>query len=1024
MNNNLVEREKEMENLLINSVPFLEKGYLADKKNFEVISLSGEEQNSLNFSQHIRMIHLTKLSYEEKENVLDKLSNIFTSLYGNETSVFLLLDSSGKECNFYLGVKDKNSVTKAFSTLKSSINGNFPGVEYEESISNEHIEKILTDVYSDRVDEITVVTGVPSLKDENKEKFLQGIEKVIDGMQGKQFSAIFLAEPVNYESIKEIKKGYENMYDQLYPYLNMTLSLNKSEAVSVANSLGETFTKSYTESLNKTTSTSESETIGKNSSKTKGYSGNAGLIGMGIGFLIGGPTGALIGGGIASGLGSVSFSSTSGESSSKSKSFSESNTKGESYGETKGTQTTKTDTKTETEGKIIQINQKNKSIENLLKKIEQHIERIESAEGNGMWTTGTYFLSKEPQNSVVAANIYNGIIRGKISGVEKNSVCVFNEENELEEMKDYLYNFLNPKIKVNLGNLNLESTMGSLITNDELALKMNFPKKSVAGLDVIKTASFGRNIKNSLKEIKIGNLYHLGKIIDKKVGLDIESLTSHTFITGSTGAGKSNAVYMILNELRKKDIKFLVVEPAKGEYKDIFGGRSDVKVYGTNIKFTELLKINPFSFNENIHILEHIDRLTEIFNACWPMYAAMPAILKDAIEKSYVMMGWDLKNSINLFGEKKCPTFKELKESLDKVINSSEYSQETKGNYIGALVTRVNSLANGITGNIFVEDEISEQKLFDENVILDISRIPSAETKSLIMGIVFMKLHEYRMSNPNVENSNLKHVTVLEEAHNLLKRTNTEQATEGANLQGKSVEMMSNAIAEMRTYGEGFIIADQAPGLLDLSVIRNTNTKICLKLPNLEDRELVGRAMNLNDEQINELAKLETGVAAIIQSNWKESCLVKFDYMSDKYRYSYQEKENSKNDLKKLLKHLLEHKLPKVERITYEEEQEVRKKLREEEKNRDHMSKEEIDEYIYRLLNAETILQIVNLNSNIENIYEKSSIILNNLIGTQKQELLNTEIINSIIRHQALKDEECLKVYTEWNKFIKEGREI
>ena len=32
----------------------------------------------------------------------------------------------------------------------------------------------------------------------------------------------------------------------------------------------------------------------------------------------------------------------------------------------------------------------------------------------------------------------------------------------------------------------------------------------------------------------------------------------------------------------------------------------------------------------------------------------------------------------------------------------------------------------------------------------------------------------------------------------------------------------------MRTYGEGFVIADQSPGLLDMSVIRNTNTKIVL----------------------------------------------------------------------------------------------------------------------------------------------------------------------------------------------------
>lgn len=94
-----------------------------------------------------------------------------------------------------------------------------------------------------------------------------------------------------------------------------------------------------------------------------------------------------------------------------------------------------------------------------------------------------------------------------------------------------------------------------------------------------------------------------------------------------------------------------------------------------------------------------------------------------------------------------------------------------------------------------------------------------SETKSLIMGLLVMKLNEYRMSSEKM-NSTLSHITVLEEAHNLLKRTSTDQIFEGANLLGKSVELLANSIAEMRTYGEGFIIADQSPGLLDMSVIR------------------------------------------------------------------------------------------------------------------------------------------------------------------------------------------------------------
>ena len=148
----------------------------------------------------------------------------------------------------------------------------------------------------------------------------------------------------------------------------------------------------------------------------------------------------------------------------------------------------------------------------------------------------------------------------------------------------------------------------------------------------------------------------------------------------------------------------------------------------------------------------------------------------------------------------------------------------------------------------------------------------------------------------------MKHVTVLEEAHNLLKRTSSEQSSESGDLLGKSVEMLANSIAEMRTYGEGFIIADQSPGLLDMSVIRNTNTKIILRLPDYEDRELVGRAAGLNDEQIVELAKLDNGVAAVMQSDWLEPVLCQVDKYEREYDWmeEYEQSNEANDSLKKI----------------------------------------------------------------------------------------------------------------------------
>lgn len=42
---------------------------------------------------------------------------------------------------------------------------------------------------------------------------------------------------------------------------------------------------------------------------------------------------------------------------------------------------------------------------------------------------------------------------------------------------------------------------------------------------------------------------------------------------------------------------------------------------------------------------------------------------------------------------------------------------------------------------------------------------------------------------------------------------------------GKSVEMITNAIAEMRTYGEGFVIVDQSPTSVDKAAIKTLTPK-------------------------------------------------------------------------------------------------------------------------------------------------------------------------------------------------------
>lgn len=653
---------------------------------------------------------------------------------------------------------------------------------------------------------------------------------------------------------------------------------------SMSDTLSEGTAKTVTETTGQSTGHSLAETVGKGITSSTGRA-------------------------VANSVGKT-IANTLGHAVSKSVSTAQGVYKGVNFGGNFGANFARSSNVTATVGKNEGITQSftNYNIKHTLEILEQQMKRYEQSTALGMWDFAAYVLSENQNVANNVAHSYLALTQGEQSYMSQTAVNLWRgdmgkESDDAKEICSYLRELrhpmfgLNPELTTEDSEFNAYPaviTAATSLSGKELAYSLNFPQKSVAGLPVVECAEFGRNVVSYASDTKgtcalrIGNIYHMNRAENTLVQLTKKSLCSHAFITGSTGSGKSNTVYQILNEALEQNTKFLVIEPAKGEYKHVFGNESDVTVYGTNPYLSKLLRVNPFSFPQGVHIFEHLDRLVEIFNVCWPMYAAMPAVLKNAIEKSYLDCGWDLMKSTNKYGEAIYPTFTDVAQNIKTIIDSSEYDAENKGAYKGSLLTRLESLTNGINGMLFTVDEVEPENLFDENAIVDLSRVGSTETKSLIMGMLVLKLQEYRMTSAEKMNTELRHITVLEEAHNILRRTSFEQSSEGSNLTGKSVEMISNAIAEMRTYGEGFIIVDQAPGLLDMSAIRNTNTKIIMRLPDQSDRELVGRAANLNDDQITELAKLPCGVAAIYQNEWIQPVLCKVDeFKTNGQMYEY-----------------------------------------------------------------------------------------------------------------------------------------
>ena len=636
--------------------------------------------------------------------------------------------------------------------------------------------------------------------------FIQGIERFIDAMDGDAYTALFLAEPVTEETQAGIRNGYEELYSALSPFRKTTWSYTENESHAVMETFCSGTSDTVTDgtssgfsdeqgrntgfNFNAGMNQGTTNTIGQSHAVTRlrlpskrtmvGVAAGASILALGAvaASAVFPPAGAAIvsaastvGAAVKAGplFGAVVPMVAGHETNGTAWSTARSIGKSMGFGMSRGYNTAHTDSSTversnahstneqhsngttDTHGTVRtqQIEVCNKAVEELLTRIDEQIKRTKESEDYGCYSCAAYFLSSRPSKALLAANTYRSLMIGEGSSVESGAANLWQDRASVTAMREYLKRFTHPVFARQLWENEADSlfyTAGTLVSGRELPMHLGLPTRSVHGLPIIEHAEFGRNVPDEAMpdedKMNLGKIYHMGKEEAAGLLLNRQAMASHTFITGSTGTGKSNAVYHLLDEITKNgQTTFLVVEPAKGEYKNVFGNCTDAQVFGTNPRETPLLRMNPFAFPENIHILEHIDRLVEIFNACWPMYAAMPAVLKDAIERSYQKVGWDLRNSESEKGI--FPTFFDLLDILPGVIEESHYSKDTQSDYVGALCTRVKSLTNGIYGSVLcAEDALSDAEMFDQNVIVDLSRVGSMETKSLLMGILVMKLQE------------------------------------------------------------------------------------------------------------------------------------------------------------------------------------------------------------------------------------------------------------------------------------------
>lgn len=381
---------------------FIDKSYLESLQEYCVQPLD-ERIKKHNLT---RLFHVDKIMYDKDEDINEKLVSVFHSVMPFCKNVVLILKGCIDSVDLYLGIRASqiSNAATAGDVLRDSFLGNFPGSSVKNIRANE-IPLIFGKEDTDALatyssPNVAYINILPSERNNKQGEYVQGLEKFVDTMRGNEYICEILASPIGDREIETRMNGFEELYSAVFPFSRKTSSHGHNEGNTFTEGITESISNSISKGISKATGRSDGHTHGKNSGFNMGMH-------MLLNFGVMGGTQE----GWSTGSNEVSTNT-------------DTKTSTDVFGRQKSTsQTTST-----TDNLTVEF--RDKSIENLLEKIDRHIKRMKTGSSYGVWEVASYFISKEKKTAAIAANTYRSILLGEETGIEKPNFTLFDSVDE------------------------------------------------------------------------------------------------------------------------------------------------------------------------------------------------------------------------------------------------------------------------------------------------------------------------------------------------------------------------------------------------------------------------------------------------------------------------------------------------------------------------------------------------------------------------------------------------------------------
>ena len=325
---------------------------------------------------------------------------------------------------------------------------------------------------------------------------------------------------------------------------------------------------------------------------------------------------------------------------------------------------------------------------------------------------------------------------------------------------------------------------------------------------------------------------------DLRVMLDINTLVQkHVSILAKTGAGKSYAVGVLMEELIKQGVPIVVVDP-HGEHHSLSEPNNSPQDQNARRRFG----VTPRNYGE--HIVEYS-----------PDTQANPEAAPFALES----VNLEARDIAGFLGAKLTNSqmgilhaaVRELRDTgkdydLAMVLESvRESSSNAKWNLVSALEATVGLGVFSGKGTA-VESLVQPEKVS----ILNLKGV-APDVQQIVVAMTSRRLFEARKLGKVPP-----FMLVVEEAHNFCPERGMSTTVTG--------DIMRTLASEGRKFGMGLMVVSQRPAKVDKNVLSQCNTQIILKVTNPNDlKALASSVEGFTADSVEEIQRLPVGVGFV-----------------------------------------------------------------------------------------------------------------------------------------------------------------